>query len=338
MNCKIEKLQKSRISLAISLSAEEMKKYGDKAVANFVAHTEIKGFRVGKAPSHLVAEYVGQSRINDEAINIAIEDSYQKAIAENEVSIISHPKIDLIKFVPNQELEFKAEVDILPEVKLSDYKQTAILMGKAEKKEAEVSDEEVEKTLDWLAKSRSEKEPPAIDDNFAKSLGNFENLDALKKNIKEGLLIEKKRTEKEKFRMDLVSKIAENSKMDIPDSLIESEIDKMAQEFKYDVERGGMEFNHYLEHIKKTQEELRNDFRNKAVERVKIALVMREIGKKENIKVSDEELVNKITEVLSGFPGRKEDIDHERLSGYAYDLLTNEKIFETLENLAYAKV
>lgn len=341
MNHTITKLPKSKILLTVTLSGEELKKYNDKAIAHFAEHVEIKGFRAGKAPKELVAQEVGQNRINGEASNIAIEDSYGQIVVDNNIDVAGYPKIDLVKFIPNQELEYKAEVAVFPEVKLADYKEIAKSAGKSDRQDVKIEDEEMEKALNWLADARAKygedgkiTERPGINDEFAKSLGDFENLDALKKNIKEGMLSEKTQAEKERFRIAIVSKIAKESNMELPDIIVESEIDKMIHELQHDVEHRGMQFDNYLEHIKKTKEDLKKEFQDKAVERVKIAIVMRKIGEAENIKVSDEELTTKITDILMKFDGKKEDIDQDRLHDYAHNIMTNEKVFELLENLA----
>lgn len=341
MEHKLEKLPKSKILLTITLIGEELKKYNDKAIAHFAEHVDVKGFRAGKAPKELIAQQVGQNRINGEAANIAMEESYGQIVVDNNIDVAGYPKIDLVKFIPNQELEYKAEVAVFPEVKLADYKEIAKISDKSDRQEVKVDDEEVEKALNWLADARAKygedgkmTERPEISDEFAKSLGDFENLDALKKNIKEGMLSEKEQAEKERFRIALVSKIAKESEMELPDIMVESEVDKMIHELQHDVEHRGMQFDNYLEHIKKTKDDLEKEFQDKAVERVKIAIVMRRIGEAENIKVSDEELTTKITDILMKFDGKKEDIDQERLHSYAHNVLTNEKVFELLDKLA----
>ena len=179
-----------------------------------------------------------------------------------------------------------------------------------------------------------ERKLPQLNDEFAKSIGNFENMAALEKSIKDGMLNEKEQAEKERFRIAIVSKVAEKSDIEIPEVLVDSEIDKMIHELEHDIEHRGMEFDKYLEHIKKTREDLKKEFAGKALERVKISLVMKEIGRGEEIKASDEELAVKMQEIVTRFDGDKNKVDPERLREYAENILTNEKVFELLEVLA----
>jgi len=426
MDFKLEKLPKSKINLIITLDAGDLKKYADQAVLNFSEHAKIKGFRAGKAPKHFVVEHIGQNRINDETVNVAIEDSYSKILLENDIEVISRPKIEVVKFIPNKELEYKAEILVSPEIKLADYREIAKKSGQTEKQEVKVDKKEVKDALNWILNSRAkyvkidrpsqkgdlavvsyelrnngvkiegadqkqhpiilgegklapgfedrliglktgeekefsldipqdfinhqiagkkidfkvniddlmQKDLPKLDDEFAKSIGHFENLELLEKSIEEGILNEKNQAEKDKFRIALILKVASQSEMDISEELIESELEKMIYELEHDIKHRGMEFDKYLEHIKKTRDDLKKEFRDKAIERVRIALVMREIGKSENIEISDEELAEKMKEVLTKLGDQTQNIDHDRLHGYTENIIMNEKVFELLEKLA----
>lgn len=432
MEHKIEKIPKSKIIITVSLSTDEMKKYSERVISDFVRNVEVKGFRIGKAPRNLVVERVGQNRINSEAANIAVQDSCDKIISENDIDVLSQPKIEIIKFVPEQELEYKAELAVLPEFELPNYKEIAEKSGKEDRQEFKVEEKELKDALGWILNSRvkyakvdrasqkgdlivisyelrsggvkieggdqkqhpiilgegklmpgfedailglktgeekefsldapknfpnsqitglsaqagkkidfkvkiddlMQRDLPELDDEFARSIGQFENLASLEKSIKDGLLAEKEQAEKERFRIALISKIAAEIKMDVPDEIIDSETNKMIHELEHDVKHRGMEFDKYLEHIKKTKDDLKKEFREKAAERAKISFAIREIGKAENIKVSDEELEEKMKEIATKMGDESRNIDPERIHNYTENVLVNEKVFELLEKLA----
>ncbi|MBD3282495.1 MAG: trigger factor [Candidatus Portnoybacteria bacterium] len=195
------------------------------------------------------------------------------------------------------------------------------------------------KNVDFKVKVNlvQERKKPALNDDFAKSLGAFSSLDALKKNVKEGLLQEKENKEKERLRVAIIEKIADDSKVEIPDSLVEQEKEKMLNELKSNVANMGLDFGKYLEQIKKTEEELRKEWDDQARKRIKIGLCLREIAKKENVDVSDSEVEEKINEDLKQYPNPEEvkkKIDLEALKGYTRNILKNEKTFELLEKEA----
>ena len=95
-----------------------------------------------------------------------------------------------------------------------------------------------------------EKELPEMNDDFAKSLGNFENLESLKKSILEGMEMEQKKKNEEKWRQEVIEKIISDCQTEIPDVLIESELEKMMAEFEQNISGMGMKLDDYLENIK----------------------------------------------------------------------------------------
>ena len=176
---------------------------------------------------------------------------------------------------------------------------------------------------------------PELNDELARSVGNFEGLNVLKKNIEDGIKKEKEQNEKESFRNGLLDKISSESKIDLPDVMIERELDKMIAEFEGNISQYGADFDSYLANIKKTEESLRYDFRNQAEKRIKVALILAEIIKKENLQVEENELTEKANEMLARFKDIEiadNSINPERLKEYARTLILNEKAFTLLEN------
>lgn len=194
------------------------------------------------------------------------------------------------------------------------------------------------KIVDFKVKMGSVKERilPEINDDFAKSLGNFENLSALEKSIREGLLAEKEAKEKERFRIEMVDKIAAEIKWDLPEVLIEAEINKMLEELKTDVESRGLTFDDYLTQIKKNIAELKQEFGEPARRRLKIALTLRALAKTEKIEPEKAEVEARINEILKFYADAKtaeKEINLPELYERTFAILTNEKVFEYLESL-----
>ena len=128
-----------------------------------------------------------------------------------------------------------------------------------------------------------EKQLPEFNDEFAESLGNFENLEKLKASISDGMKMEKTRKDEEKWRQDVLEKIITDAKVEIPDVLLENELDKMMAEFEQNITGMGMKFDDYLASIKKSREEIRKGWSEAAEKRVKSSLALREIARLENI-------------------------------------------------------
>ncbi len=193
--------------------------------------------------------------------------------------------------------------------------------------------------LDFQVKMNlvQERDIPKLSDEFAKSLGDFQSLDQLKKNIKEGIFQEKELKEKERIRMELIERVVENSKMDIPKALIDIELDRMVEELRANVESMGLDFDRYLKEIRKPVEELKKEWREQAEKRVKISLALKAIAKKEKIEVSEKEIEEKINEDLKHHPDSEElkkNIDLQALKEYTKGVIKNNKAFEFLEREA----
>ncbi len=192
------------------------------------------------------------------------------------------------------------------------------------------------KPLDIAATMKivQERRMAALDDDFAKSTGNFESLEALRKSVEQGIRLEKEEKEKERIRIRIIEEIAARSTIDVPDSLIAAETDKMFLELQSGVRDMGMTWEGYLAHVKKTAEDLRRDWRDQAERRVRIALCLGEIARQEGIRPTDEEITGRANEYLRRFESveeAKKTIDPERLREYTAGVLRNEKVFELLE-------
>jgi len=193
------------------------------------------------------------------------------------------------------------------------------------------------KKVDFKVKVKSVQkvEPPEINDDFAKSLGKFENLEGFRKNIKEGLTSEKKQAESQRVRNEILDKISQDTGFEVPKVLIEREQKVMMDNFKQEVsEKLNTPLKDYLDKIKKTEQEIFNSFSEEAKKKVRNFLILREIGKRENIEVSDEEVreeMNKTLKHYSVSEKTEKDVDIERLKEYSRGVLKNEKIFALLE-------
>lgn len=205
-----------------------------------------------------------------------------------------------------------------------------------EKKDIMVNQEGKEIKIDLRLKSVQKIELPEINDQFARSLGDFKDLDNLKNNIKEGIISEKEQAEKQKRRQEVLEKISQETEIDIPAILIENEKNKMLEDLKKLVsERLKVSFKEYLEKIKKTEKELLDSFEKEAQARIKNFFILEEIGKRENIEVSDQEITEEINKVLRHYPSLKEaeksiGLDLSKFKEYTKLVLRNNKIFEII--------
>lgn len=131
---------------------------------------------------------------------------------------------------------------------------------------------------------------PKVDDELAKKAGPFKTLAELKEDIKKQLQTEKDQQSSLKYESELVKKITEKSKVEIPSVLIEDTIDRIVNEHKQNLTYRGQTYQEFLESEGQTEEEYRKTLAPIAEERVKASLVLSEVADKENLQITPEEL------------------------------------------------
>lgn len=181
-----------------------------------------------------------------------------------------------------------------------------------------------------------ERTVPELTDDFVKTLGDFPTKEKFEESVREGLTEERKEKEKERIRMQIIQEIAAKAEIDIPELLIETELTKMLDELKSGITQMGMKWDEYLSQIKKAPEELRVEWREEAEKRVRVALSLKEIAEKEDIRAPEEEVEKRSQEFLSRYKTVKdaeEEIDPESLREYTRGVVRNEKVFAFLETV-----
>lgn len=145
MNSKLEKVEKNVATLEITVSPEKLEEGMMKAYLKNVKRFNIPGFRKGKAPRNLIEKHYGEGVFYEDAINAVCPEAYEEAVEEHELDPVDRPEIDILEIDSGKGIIFKAEVTVRPPVQLGQYKGI-----EAEKKEYNVTDEDVLKELDVL--------------------------------------------------------------------------------------------------------------------------------------------------------------------------------------------
>ncbi|AMA72079.1 trigger factor [Aneurinibacillus thermoaerophilus] len=142
------------------------------------------------------------------------------------------------------------------------------------------------------------KNLPELDDEFAKDVSEFDTLEELKADIK-NKLEEKAKIDAENYKKEaLIEKATENAEIDLPEVMVEHEVNHMVNDFAQRLQFQGMNLDLYYQFTGLDEEKLREQFQPDAEKRVRTTLVLEAIGKAENVEVTDED-VNKELEELS---------------------------------------
>ncbi|MGD6802476.1 trigger factor [Rossellomorea vietnamensis] len=144
------------------------------------------------------------------------------------------------------------------------------------------------------------KQLPELDDEFAKDADEeVETLDQLKEKIQKRLEESKKNEAEQTLRDTLVEKASENTEVEIPDAMVDTEVDRMMQEFEQRLQMQGMNLELYFQFSGQKEEDLRGQMKEDAAKRVRTNLTLEAIAEAENLEISDEEAeeeVNKLAE------------------------------------------
>ncbi len=144
-----------------------------------------------------------------------------------------------------------------------------------------------------------EKEIPELDDEFAKDVSEFDSLDEMKKDIREKFEKDKQQKVEREMENKLVQKAAENAKVEIPEIMIENQIDNMLYDFDYQLKNQGLDLENYIKFTNSTMEEFKKQMRPDAENRVLTSLVVDAVAKAEGVEATDEELEQEL-EKMSG--------------------------------------
>lgn len=180
------------------------------------------------------------------------------------------------------------------------------------------------------------KELPALDDEFAKDVDDeVETLDALKEKIKTRLEDSKKHEAEHNLQDTLVEKAAENAQVELPEVMIDNEVNRLLQDFEQRLQMQGMNLQLYYQFSGQDEEALREQMKADAEKNVRVRLTLEAIAKAENLEVSEEDVnaelekmagmynmpVDNIKKALGGTEGIKEELKYKK----AIDFLVENK-------------
>ena len=140
------------------------------------------------------------------------------------------------------------------------------------------------------------KEYPEVNDEFIKEAAGAESVEAFKAETKAKLQEANDKKAKAELEDKIIKSVAEKSEVEIPESLIERQVDSLVQDMEYRMMYQGLKLQDYLKYTNQTMEDYRKGFNKQAEEQVKVQLVIEKITKEEDIKATEEEIDAKISE------------------------------------------
>jgi len=182
-------------------------------------------------------------------------------------------------------------------------------------------------------KEVKKKELSSLDDEFAKDVSEFDTLEELKNDIKNKLEESAKAIEEGSLKSSIVDKLIETTEVDIPQAMIDREIERLIMDFAINLKMRGYDLKTYMEASKIEPQEFRERFHDKAQTNVKSSLILEEVAKQEGITVTDEEAdaeIQKYADMAKKtLDEYKKDLKPEDILGIKDTVLTR-KIFDFL--------
>ena len=145
------------------------------------------------------------------------------------------------------------------------------------------------------------KELPALDDEFAKEVSEFDTLEELKADIRKKIEEANELRAKREFEEAVIDAVCANAKVEIPEVMIKKEIDIMLKDLEMKLKYQGLDLKSYYQYTNNTEEKVREYMKETAEKRVKTDLVIEEIAKVENLKLTDEEILAKAKEIAKQY-------------------------------------
>lgn len=325
-------LPDSEVELSGDVPYATIEPYRAQALAHLAEHVTLPGFRPGKVPADMVLKHVGEIAVLEEATELFVKDFYIELVESHKLDPVGRPNIAITKLAPGNPVGLTVRMAVYPAVEAPKEWKTLhkdIALETAEP----ATQEEVEKVIADLQKSRATKDEagaevlPEVNDEFAKSLGVFDSVAALREQISKGISEEKARNARDKRRSKLIEALLEKSTLEVPPIFIESELQKILAQMREDVGRMGMQMDDYLKRANKTEEDIKNEFRDQARKRAKLQLLLNKLAEDETLSADETAVEAEIKHALEHFPDAKPDLVRVHIE----TVLRNEKVLQVLE-------
>lgn len=144
-------------------------------------------------------------------------------------------------------------------------------------------------TFKVSVKEIKEKQLPELDDDFAQDVSDFDTLAEYKEDLKKTISVRKENEAKAKKEDEAIAKIVETSKMDIPEAMINTQVNRMVEDFAQRLQQQGLSVEQYFQYTGMTADKIMEEMKPEAVKRIQSRLVLEAVVKAENIETSEED-------------------------------------------------
>ena len=290
----IQRQEDGTIRLTVTVPSDAVKKTWDEVIENAVKNAEVAGFRKGKAPKHLVEEKIDKTKVQEEVLKKLLPQYYIEAIKEHNINPIMSPKIHVEKI---DDLSTLSDPELV-EGESKGWQFTALTC-----------------------------EAPTVNLNNYKE--NIKSITAKAKILIPGKPFDKAQGIREVKFEDIVKALTDSVTVDIPEILLNSEVDKLLAQTLNEIKRLGLTLDQYLASTGKTPETLREEYTRRAKKDIILEFALQKIATDQHIQVSEKELEEAIQKTKD--PNEKKNLENNRY--LLANILRQQKTLDFLKNL-----
>ena len=140
MKTTVKNLSDTKVELTIILDAQALSDAEKVALVKLSDTVKVPGFRKGKVPASVAAKHIAPQALQEQLLDDAISKAVAEAFLAEKIQVLDRPSVDIKKYVPGETLEFTAEAEVLPPVKLGDYKKLSVKAEKVAVSDADIND------------------------------------------------------------------------------------------------------------------------------------------------------------------------------------------------------
>ena len=152
MKTKAKKLSDSQTEITVTLDGKDLAEFAERALERLAKEVNVTGFRKGKVPVDVAKKFIPENDLNATTADIAVRETIIRAFMDNSKQPLALPGANITKYVPGELLEYTAKAEVLPEVKLGDYKKLGV-----KQESVKITDKNIDEVLNNLATSFAEK-------------------------------------------------------------------------------------------------------------------------------------------------------------------------------------
>jgi len=303
---------------------------------------QYKGVEVKKV-EYVVAEEEIDSQINAmQQKNARVETKTEGTVENGNIAVIDFKGfVDGVAFEGGEGTDYSLEIG--SGTFIGDFENQLVGASVGETKNvsvefpAEYGKEELNgkpAVFEVTVKEIKVKELPAVDDEFAKEVSEFDTIAELKADMRKKLEEANELKAKREFEEAVIEAVCENAKVDIPKVMVDKEVDNMLKDFEMRLKYQGLDLNTYYQFTNNSEDKMRDFMKDGAEKRVKTELVMGKLAEVEKMEVSDEEILAKATEIAKQYGDQdiekttKLIVDSQR--EYVKANIVNEKLVDML--------